>query len=223
MNGCLSSIALMNILLKETEVNKQRMDIDAPKLFLAARKKKQHDFEMLVKKLRKQNINEKPLPEKNMARQTAKEKFQVLDLNDELVQRIEKSCWNWTIDQIMKQQNEKVVWDSQFKKKYISKIQSILSNLKTNESFRNSVIKEEIDINFLPKMTCYEINPLLWEKHLRKNSVKNQDEECDIEGLFKCQKCNSKHTTYYSLQTRSADEPMTHFVTCLKCQKRWKE
>jgi DNA-directed RNA polymerase subunit M/transcription elongation factor TFIIS len=41
-------------------------------------------------------------------------------------------------------------------------------------------------------------------------------------GTFKCSKCKSQKTTYYQMQTRSADEPMTTFVTCLNCSKRWK-
>jgi transcription elongation factor S-II len=41
-------------------------------------------------------------------------------------------------------------------------------------------------------------------------------------GMFKCGKCRSDKTTYYQLQTRSADEPMTTFVTCLNCMKKWK-
>ena len=43
-----------------------------------------------------------------------------------------------------------------------------------------------------------------------------------FEGVFKCGRCKSKKTTYYQMQTRSADEPMTTFVTCLECEKRWK-
>ncbi|KAM0685429.1 transcription elongation factor TFIIS, partial [Conglomerata obtusa] len=31
--------------------------------------------------------------------------------------------------------------------------------------------------------------------------------------IFKCGKCKQRKTTYYQLQTRSADEPMTTFVT----------
>ena len=42
------------------------------------------------------------------------------------------------------------------------------------------------------------------------------------DGIFQCTKCNSKKTTYYSLQTRSADEPMTNFVTCVTCKHKWK-
>lgn len=41
-------------------------------------------------------------------------------------------------------------------------------------------------------------------------------------GLFKCGKCKSVKTTYYQMQTRSADEPMTTFVTCMSCSNKWK-
>lgn len=38
-----------------------------------------------------------------------------------------------------------------------------------------------------------------------------------------CRKCKRKtKCDYYQLQTRSADEPMTTFVTCLECDVRWK-
>ena len=29
--------------------------------------------------------------------------------------------------------------------------------------------------------------------------------------------------TYYQLQVRSADEPMTTFITCLNCNFKWKQ
>ncbi len=38
-----------------------------------------------------------------------------------------------------------------------------------------------------------------------------------------CSTCKKKSKCdYYQMQTRSADEPMTTFVTCLECDKRWK-
>lgn len=40
--------------------------------------------------------------------------------------------------------------------------------------------------------------------------------------MFKCGKCKETKTTYYQLQTRSADEPMTTFVRCVVCNNRWK-
>ena len=38
-----------------------------------------------------------------------------------------------------------------------------------------------------------------------------------------CHRCKKEtRCDYYQMQTRSADEPMTTFVTCLECDKRWK-
>jgi transcription elongation factor S-II len=44
----------------------------------------------------------------------------------------------------------------------------------------------------------------------------------DYVGQFTCGKCKSRKTVYYQLQTRSADEPMTTYITCVKCNHRWK-
>lgn len=42
-------------------------------------------------------------------------------------------------------------------------------------------------------------------------------------GEFMCTRCKGTKTSHYSMQTRSSDEPMTVFVTCLTCRKRWRE
>ena len=43
-----------------------------------------------------------------------------------------------------------------------------------------------------------------------------------VQGMFECGRCKSTKTTYTQKQTRSADEPMTTFVTCSNCKNRWK-
>lgn len=40
---------------------------------------------------------------------------------------------------------------------------------------------------------------------------------------FKCSKCGKRECSYYEMQTRSADEPMTIFITCLNCNKKWRQ
>jgi DNA-directed RNA polymerase subunit M/transcription elongation factor TFIIS len=40
---------------------------------------------------------------------------------------------------------------------------------------------------------------------------------------FLCGRCHKRECTYYEMQTRSADEPMTIFITCLNCGKHWRQ
>ncbi|KAH8739846.1 hypothetical protein FG386_002065 [Cryptosporidium ryanae] len=38
-----------------------------------------------------------------------------------------------------------------------------------------------------------------------------------------CPKCSFSEAYFFQLQIRSADEPMTSFYTCVKCEFKWKE
>jgi DNA-directed RNA polymerase subunit M/transcription elongation factor TFIIS len=60
----------------------------------------------------------------------------------------------------------------------------------------------------------------LKSKDLAMEAAKAKEE--DYSGLFKCGRCKSTKTTYYQMQTRSADEPMTTYVTCKGCGHKWK-
>ena len=46
--------------------------------------------------------------------------------------------------------------------------------------------------------------------------------DCHVTSFHKCGKCKKRETSFYELQTRSADEPMTTFITCLNCGHRWR-
>jgi DNA-directed RNA polymerase subunit M/transcription elongation factor TFIIS len=70
------------------------------------------------------------------------------------------------------------------------------------------------------------MRPLHWQKLLdikqeRENNRYSPKMEANTDN-FTCRKCNSNKCSYYQLQTRSADEPMTTFVTCIDCGNRWK-
>ena len=40
--------------------------------------------------------------------------------------------------------------------------------------------------------------------------------------MYTCFKCKGKRVTTQEIQMRSADEPMTVFVTCVECGNNWR-
>ena len=76
-------------------------------------------------------------------------------------------------------------------------------------------------------MSHYDMFPENWqeliEKNMKKDKLKYELKPEAMTDIFKCRKCSSRSCTYYEVQTRSADEPMTQFITCLDCNNNWKQ
>jgi DNA-directed RNA polymerase subunit M/transcription elongation factor TFIIS len=72
------------------------------------------------------------------------------------------------------------------------------------------------------------MNPKRWEILINekiKRDKKKFDENnvASMTDTFLCRKCKGRKCTYYELQTRSADEPMTIFIQCIDCGNRWRQ
>jgi transcription elongation factor S-II len=76
-------------------------------------------------------------------------------------------------------------------------------------------------------MTHQELCPKKWEELIAAKAIKDKNKfEQNMEAMtdtFTCRKCKSKKCSYYAMQTKSADEPMTLFITCLNCGARMKK
>ena len=95
-----------------------------------------------------------------------------------------------------------------------------------NDELLPRIKNKEIDLAKIAFMTPQQLFKRKWEKYLEKQKA---EEECmyslgkeNITDEFKCGRCKKNKTSYYQLQTRSADEPMTTFVRCIHCGNRWK-
>jgi transcription elongation factor S-II len=89
-------------------------------------------------------------------------------------------------------------------------------------------IKEgEFALSDLPALTSYEMYPENWftlkDKLLQREQKILEGNKSRATDQFKCRRCHKRECTYYELQTRSADEPMTIFITCLNCGKEWRQ
>ena len=138
---------------------------------------------------------------------------------------IEKGIFNWTIQHASKNNIVKKWSNSFFITLYIDRLRSVYINLKKPD-VSSAVVSGNIKPQDIAFMSHQEICPDKWKQLIEDKKVRDKQKyEPNIEAStdnFTCNKCKSKKCTYYQLQTRSADEPMTTFVTCLECGKRWK-
>lgn len=138
---------------------------------------------------------------------------------------IEKGIFNWTIQHASKNNIVKKWSNPFFITLYIDRLRSVYINLKKPD-VSSAVTSGNIKPQDIAFMSHQEICPDKWKQLIEEKKVRDKQKyEPNIEAStdnFTCNKCKSKKCTYYQLQTRSADEPMTTFVTCLECGKRWK-
>ena len=139
---------------------------------------------------------------------------------------LEIGIYNFAI----KQAKEKSIvrkWENPaFFQMYVDRLRSIYRNLNTNLKLREALQKRNFKAHTLAFMTHQEMCPERWDDLIKAKKIKDEniyapklDANTDN---FTCRRCKSKRCSYYQLQTRSADEPMTTFVTCIDCGNRWK-
>lgn len=142
---------------------------------------------------------------------------------------MEKGLFNWAIRET-KLKDEIPSWQNKlFKHRYKTKFLNIKFNLEKSETFKNKLLKGEIDAIKVATMN----STAMWQDGPHAAAIiKRKEDERKLylsakkenlpDGFFTCGKCKSKKTTYYQMQTRSADEPLTTFVSCLNCERNWK-
>ena len=146
---------------------------------------------------------------------------------DEVLGRnVETGIYNYTIQEANVLQIIKKWKNKQFCNIYAGRFRSLLYNFNKNPAFKKQVEEKTICPQSLSNMTHQEMDPAFWSDRIEKKMKRDHSRlSTNIEAstdLFTCKKCRSKKCTYYELQTRSADEPATIFITCLDCGKNWK-
>ena len=150
-----------------------------------------------------------------------------LAIDHPIVLNLEKGIFNETI-KYCKEKSTELKWSNvYFSKKYSQLSRKVLANI-TYTPNATEVKQKILDNVWPPETIASKSHKELHSKYYEEINLKimskyiNNNLEQEHEGFFTCGKCKSKKTTYTQAQTRSADEPMTTFVTCLNCDHRWK-
>lgn len=117
------------------------------------------------------------------------------------------------------------------KEQYRTKIRSLYQNLKnkSNPSLRVRVLNGDVTPDQFVTMSHEELRSAEQREKDARIQKENMDKamvaqaERSISASLQCGKCGQRKVTYTEAQTRSADEPMTLFCTCMNCGKSWKQ
>jgi DNA-directed RNA polymerase subunit M/transcription elongation factor TFIIS len=151
---------------------------------------------------------------------------------EEEVQRLERCIYNATIRRANDRHVGRTWSHKPFGELYRMIAKTIAANFHPSSYVQNTELFErwragQTTFEDICNMDSYQMFEARW----RDNFVAQQaQEKRQLEGnramatdRFTCTRCWKKECTYYEMQTRSADEPMTIFITCLNCGKHWRQ
>lgn len=114
--------------------------------------------------------------------------------------------------------------NEQFVEVYLRKLHAMMMALKIKH-IQDDIRSKKLRPHKLPFMTHQEIHPEKWSALLKQKTMREQNmfrsNILASTDSYTCHRCKKRECTYYQMQTRSADEPMTIFVSCISCGNAW--
>jgi len=151
------------------------------------------------------------------------------DSLEDTSKNIERGIFNATIDKatvstISRKWNNPVFFDM-----YIQRAKTVISNMDPTSYVNNPTLLLGIhtgsivphQIGFLKPCELFPAKWIRVQEHTQAKQTEYVPQE--FVTFYKCGKCGAKKTTVCEVQTRSADEPMTQFITCFECKHRWRK
>ena len=136
--------------------------------------------------------------------------------NDDIINNIELNIYNYASKYSNNKKVNFIIYI--YNHKYNNLINDIINNEKLLYDINNND-----DINKICYLSRLELNPNIWKKRYDKyNTSVESINYISKSNIYTCNNCKKNECNIYQLQTRSADEPMTVFITCINCGKKWR-
>lgn len=151
-------------------------------------------------------------------------------LKEKDILQLERVIYQFVLEEV-KKLNIVPDWkNNQFRNHYVRKVRHMSLNLNPDTYIQNKGLFERFltkeytldEIVHLTETELFpELNRELAEKMFQREQRLLEGNRAAATDQFICPRCHKRQCTYYEMQTRSADEPMTIFIQCVNCGKRW--
>lgn len=173
---------------------------------------------------------------KKMALRESMRKIIAARLSDKLSKDeqldMEKGIYNFSIEEADRRNVRKVWENPEFQAIYDIASKRTITNLDSKSYVSNGRLYDrlregEFKPHDVPFMSVSELYPEKWgemiEMGIKREAKMLEVDKSMATDMFRCTRCGKRQCTYYEMQTRSADEPMTQFIRCLNCGKQWRQ
>lgn len=154
----------------------------------------------------------------------------ILNADDQL--DLERGIYNHALEEAGRKSVYRI-WDNpEFQTIYDISAKRTIANLDPKSYIGNARLLDrlkdgEFKAHDIPFMSYSELYPEKWgnmiEMAIKREAKMLEVDKSMATDMFRCTRCGKRQCTYYEMQTRSADEPMTQFIRCLNCGKQWRQ
>ena len=150
------------------------------------------------------------------------------DIN--ICKNIEEGIYEFAVNNAMEKGIPINFNDNYFKRIYVNKVISLYVNcdedsLIGNINLKSKILSGGVDPKLLASKYPEDLFPEHWQKFIDRQSANDEFFNSQKHGTttseYRCGRCKKYECTFFQLQTRSSDEPMTTFVRCINCGNGW--
>lgn len=147
---------------------------------------------------------------------------------DAFVRRIERSCFEVTINSCIEDGIDRLFGEKKFVERYSSNCSRVMSNLYKEGSVGGNyligcLISGKIDPYNIASLPPRDLCPAASATERAEIELRqNQKFVNKVSRAYICRKCNGNETIPIEFQARSSDEGSTYSIKCVNCEFVWR-
>lgn len=139
------------------------------------------------------------------------------DKKDTLIRRMERNCFEVTINQCIIDGIDRLFTNRKFVERYSSICFRVSSNLTNSKFLMDGLIAGKVDPYKIAEMTSCDLCPEASIQERKTIEVRQKQKiPMKVSHAYICSKCKGNETVYIEYQSRAADEASSKSVRCIQ-------